>query len=380
MQRTITAAIVLVFVASACKTRSRPNDASDLQFALSDVSNSILPDIEAVDGNLDVCLALIGFEPAEKASATARFEDMLTRVPNAWNNLLKGNPEWPVQHQLKVNFTVQSSHCPKSTRGFNANVWKNKTDFINDFCSEYPDGMCSSGALVATKGFAIGPVNRGHDADIYDYFTLLHEYGHLLALGDTYRNPGLSDWVTNQPPSVMNGQNFPRENFTSDDQWGLWATLHAVKTGSRSCFGYGDTVDMILNSWKEVMCDPRSQPEYAHTSIDSLPEMPDIGNGGSGSGGEPPMKAGKWTYKGYESASYYMIVKAKSATDVTLIGFTNGVASSGTGTLYKCGTTAPIVCRAASASGFEVRLVSKTSGILVTPSIPTGVGIDYLDE
>lgn len=128
-------------------------------------------------------------------------------------------------------------------------------------CEPHPDGMCASGAAVWDHLILLGPWNRTMEVDPLDDFTILHEYGHMLGLGDTYRIPGYHDWVGAQPGSVMNGHH---AQLTEDDRLGLWATVRAVKTGKRSCDGFGHELEMTANVWHAFMRAPDAQPVVTH--------------------------------------------------------------------------------------------------------------------
>src|SRR6185369_4248611 len=102
--------------------------------------------------------------------------------------------------------------------------------FQRDYCSR-PGYTCSPGAIAPLRTLYLGPWNRDESVNPYEPIITLHEYGHLLGLGDTYKIRGKNSWVGEQPPSVMNTES---ETLTEDDKLGLWAVVRALKTGRRS--------------------------------------------------------------------------------------------------------------------------------------------------
>ncbi len=379
--------IAVVLVAGcvfACKVRSLETS-SDLRFAIGDARYSLLKDIEEKNGKIPVCLALIGFPAEERNDAETRFKDMLSRAANSWNSLLKGHPDWPLRRDIELVFTVQETECPTSQSGFSARIWRNSGDFRRDYCSR-PGYVCTSGASAITRFLNIGPENRGNPSDIYNYFTIVHEYGHLLGLGDTYRNKGLSDWDVDQPPSVMNGQNFPPEVFTTDDRWGVWATLNALKSGRRDCRGYGKEVEMKLNTWQNVMCDPRAEATYVHRSITEIPELPENRETREEvtSVATSPAETGNWRYAGFDPDKTWMAVSRIEGKKDSFraIGFVNGESKSDKGTVYECQPALdvpfPRDCVATVDENYKIVLMGRRRLILKTPSTPDGIELTWL--
>ncbi|MEY4630952.1 MAG: hypothetical protein RIQ81_1072 [Pseudomonadota bacterium] len=385
--RTRLIAIAAVISASTalvqCKTRPGNRGASQ-KFSITDPSDSLLKHIEATSGKMPVCLALIGFDESERKTAELRFKESLSKAANAWNYLLKDYPDWKVKHQLTLNFKTQTSECKDEAPSLNFNVWQKAADFERDYCQVSSTRVCSSGTLAGKRTIYIGPVNRGMPDDIYDYFTILHEYGHLLALGDTYRIPGRSEWEENQPPSVMNGQNLPPEMFTSDDRWGLWAVLYAVKTGTRSCRGYGKEVEMKKNDWQHVLCDPRSEVTYVHRDIpvETLPARPESDAGEATDALLPTP--GKWKYDEFDAKDTWLEIEHVPGKQdrFRAIGFVNGTSRSPNGTLYECSDNdpagSPRRCVVKNTPGFEISVISKTRIRLTTPGYPNGIEVTYL--
>lgn len=374
---------VCASVLFSCKARPQV-DQSGLDFAIGSADYSLLKDIEAKNGRIPVCLALIGFASGEEATAGEQFKAMLLRAANAWNSLLRGHPDWPVQGKIEIDFKVSSQQCQPVSTGFTMTVWRNEADFRRDYCNR-PGYVCASGGSAERRAIFIGPVNRDKPDNIYDYFTILHEYGHVLGMGDTYRNKGMSDWEVDQPPSVMNGQNFPPEAFTTDDKWGLWAVLWAVKTGRRDCRGYGKEVEMKLNRWKDVMCDPRSEPKYVHRNISEITGLPERQDQSADVTERKsiPVDAGKWRYKGHDEASKWVAVSRIEGQPDSFrtIGFVNGESKSETGTVYKCEPALdfpfPRECTATSDENYKIVTWGRKRMILKTPALPDGVELTW---
>ena len=223
----------------------------------------------------------------------------------------------------------------------------------------------------------MGPINRGVSADIFYYFTILHEYGHLLALGDTYRIPGVIEWTENQPPSVMNGQNFPPEAFTADDQWGLWAVLYSLKTGKRGCQGFGKEVPMTKNQACQIMCDPRSEATYVHRNISDILD----------NNVQPAMNAseripnpGKWRYEGVDPQETWMQIEhiPEREDQFRAVFFVNGSSPSPSGALYECSNSMPNKCALKSVAGYEIEVFSNAKIKLKTPQLPNGIEVELV--
>ncbi len=258
----------LVACASAQSASDDNVGTSEVQsgFSVLDVSptTSILPVVEARAGRLQVCLGLIGFG-TETATASTKMQATIKSALSGWNALLVGNRDWSVATVAPM-FDVQTTECSTTADDLRINVWKDAAKFTSDYCSRYPTWSCSSAGNTAARTVFIGPINRGVPDDVFDPYVILHEYGHMIGLGDTYRIAGSHDWVGPQPPSVMNRGSV---TLTDDDKFGAWVTLRAVKTGVRSCTGFGAEETMTANVWRAIMCDPTATPTTTHGSVDS---------------------------------------------------------------------------------------------------------------
>lgn len=234
-------------------------DDIDSEFSVLNTAGSILPVIESRAGAPRVCLGLIGFG-RETLAADNWYRRAIPYAMTSWNNLLAGNSEWSVR-RIAPSISMQNSECAPTTGDFRINVWRDARTFTSSFCGRRPSWVCASSTSTGTRTMNIGPVNRGAPASVYDSYTLLHELGHLLGMADTYRISGSHDWIGAQPPSVMNRGSL---SLTRDDQLGLWVALRAVKTGVRSCSGFGAAQTMTSNIWGSIMCDSTRRPITTH--------------------------------------------------------------------------------------------------------------------
>ncbi|MBX3229189.1 MAG: SH3 domain-containing protein [Labilithrix sp.] len=237
-----------------------------------DSTSSILSAIEVSEGMPDVCVGMIGYSEAERPAAYARLTAAITSAANQWNALLVGNPMWRLKARISPNYMLQTTECTQMMyTGFNVNIWKDVERFKNEYCakSNMADG-CSAAASWRRRTFSLGPWNRYREVDPLDSFTVLHEYGHLLGLGDTYRILGKNDWRGEQPPSVMNGES---ATLTEDDKLGLAATLRAVKTGVRSCDGIAKPAQLTSNVFGSILCNPKADPIYTHPGREDEPAI-----------------------------------------------------------------------------------------------------------
>jgi hypothetical protein len=383
--------------------------------------NSLLRDIEAFKGKLPVCLALIGFEESEHDDQVTKFKDLFSRAANSWNGLLSDNPAWPVKSSIELKVNSRSQPCPRPSSGFAVNVWKKPEDFKKDYCDTSSAIVCASGAQAAEKAIYLGPVNRAKPANIYSYFVILHEYGHLLSMGDTYAIAGRSEWKTEQPPSVMNGQNVPPDSHSEDDKIGLAAVLNAVKTGRRACGTYGTPVDMQKNAWNALMCDPKAGGQNAHVGVPSnlaeqptqnpsekLSQGPSSNQDGKSTGRSTAslalaevtqttaagIKLGRWSLTGYDQNEYEIVIsEIEGSTDAfRTVMYINGASASETGLTYFCSPSVNIgaarvstddfsqTCKASQNSQFVMQVKRPELIVLRTPMLPQGLALRYTGE
>ncbi|MFO0742156.1 MAG: SH3 domain-containing protein [Labilithrix sp.] len=253
---------------AGCATKddaSRGEDPKEDEFAVLPVDqlSSVLPAIEDSEGRPDICVGMIGFTPSEAKTKLEELELQLTDAMNQWNALLAGNPLWHFKGRIAPNYMMQSTECTQTIyTGFSVNLWKDVARFRSDYCAKnfVPDSRCASAAYTNRRIFYLGPWNRTREVEALDWFTPLHEYGHLLGLGDTYQTAGLNEWKGQQPPSVMNGESM---SLTDDDRLGLWATLRQVKTGVRGCEGTKEA-QYTINGYGSILCNAKSEPIVTH--------------------------------------------------------------------------------------------------------------------
>lgn len=347
---------MLMWCFFACKDQAKTN--ASLNYALMDPQYSMLRDLEATKGKLPVCFGLIGFKDEEHKDEVSKFRDLFMKAVNSWNGLLADNPDWSLKGEVILNINSRDERCPRPSRGFAVNIWKDPEQFKREFCGTALAKVCASGARSAEKTIFIGPVNRGKVANLYSYFVVLHEFGHLLSLGDTYEVPGASEWENNQPPSVMNGQNIPPDLFTEDDKLGLWAVLAAIRTGQRKCGKDMIKVEMEKNTWGSLICDPQAVPKVNHESLpdrlqsesliasslpkSSKPEKAILSTSltltsADNESFDLPVKEGLWSLEGYDPNEYQLLVEKIPGEKMSFRtrAFINGQSASATGLLYQ---------------------------------------------
>jgi uncharacterized protein YraI len=228
-----------------------------------DQLSSVLPAIEDSEGQPDICVGMIGFSPDEAKSRFDTLTTQLTDAMNQWNALLDGNPLWTFHGKIAPNYMMQTRECTQTIfTGFSVNLWKDVARFKGEYCTKnfVPDSLCASAAYTNRRIFYLGPWNRTREVEALDGFTPLHEYGHLLGLGDTYKIPDVNDFPGEQPDSVMNGLSY---TLTDDDRLGLWATLRQVKTGVRGCEGTAQA-KWSVNGHGALLCNAKSEPVVVH--------------------------------------------------------------------------------------------------------------------
>lgn len=351
----------------ACATPDPAKDdapSKEDDFAVGQVSaaTSILPAIENSGGKIEVCVGLIGFERGQIEIAKKKVTSSVTDTANAWNTLLAGNALWTLQTAVAPVFRFQESECAKNLPGFAVNVWGTAEGFKADYCSR-PNYTCSSGAIGAYRSLYLGPWNRTQAEDAFKPFTMLHEYGHLLGMGDTYRIPNANDWNGEQPASIMNGQS---QRLTDDDKLGLWVVVRTLKTGVRSCEGFGAEVPMTANAWGALMCDPAAKPEEQHGN--PVPAVQAV-----------LPREGTWGYQGYDPKTTAVRIRAVKRTDA---GFTMMVAAVTNGqpaaseSMYLCDPGG--TCVAQTDRSYRMLVASATSMRMINQSVPAGLQVDLV--
>ncbi len=337
-------------------------DTDEGAFSVNQVSSdfSILPALENLGGKPPVCVALIGFDPRARQATGDTIAALVTDAARKWNALLSGNELWTLRAEVTPTYTFQESECPTTGPGFSVNVWATAEQFRAEYCSR-PGYGCSPAVIAPYRSVYLGPWNRDRPLDPYDPHVLLHEYGHLLGLGDTYRIPGQTDWVREQPPSVMNNGS---RTLTEDDKLGLWVALRELKTGVRSCDGFGGNVEMTQNVWNRLMCDPSTRPSDTHGRP------------------TPPVesslpKTGTWSFEGHDSRTTGLRVTsvARTATGFTMmVGGLEGGRPSGEGP-YHC--TPSGVCAAASDARYRLLVTDATTMRMINPNTPSGIRVTF---
>lgn len=252
-------ALAVFLSVAGCKVRKQANE-SDIKFAvLGSATNSILKTLHEQNGKLDVCLGMVGFTDAELDQAAKFFERSAKTAVGAFYDALADHPDWRTTPRPELTFNRTRARCVGTLGVLSISVWKDKEQFKTDRCTD--DWACSSHSVTQFHEIVVGPINRGVEETIYNDYTILHEFGHLAGLGDTYKIPRFHDWNGEQPASLMNGK---ATTIQDDDRKGLWAMWQFLKTGTRSCDGFGREVEMSSNVWQSILCDPEAEAVVDH--------------------------------------------------------------------------------------------------------------------
>ncbi len=364
-------ASVLVLVAAAVAAGplacgASADDASDPErgedeFAVKGGAGlSILPGLEASGGKPAVCLGFVDATDAELPALQQRAESLVTDTANRWNELLRDSPLWTVKGRIVPSFHVERRICPPGAPGLKVNVWTTAERFRADRCAN-PRWTCASTTDAKTQSIHLAPINRGAPQHPLRAFAVLHEYGHLLGLGDTYRMPGLLEFAGTQPPSVMNGGS---QTLVEDDRRGLLVALRAEKTGLRSCDGFGVQVPTIVNAWTAMICDPSTVPVVDHGGPTPPPPA---------TGVKVPL-AGTWAIDGRDVVATSIAIREVSVADdrasFTIQSYENGAPTAATA-VYRCDASG--VCASARDARYRLLVSDPRTMRWTTPSTPAGV-------
>ncbi len=324
-------------------------------------SFSLLPAIENSGGKIDVCVGLVGFTPAKAQEAAAKLPVLIKDSVRKWNALLTGNPLWTLNREIETTVNVYTGRCPSTLGTFRVSVWATAQGFIADHCST--TSTCAPAANPGRREIFLGPYNRGRAQDMFAPYVMLHEYGHLLGLGDTYKTPGALDFPGTQPPSVMNVLS---QTLTDDDKRGLWVTLRELKTGIRSCDGFGAEIPMTANTSYLMMCDPRAVPQQNHGGAQPAPQ--------------PALpREGIWAYQGYNvnvsAIRIRAVARRLAGYTLLLADVQNGQPTPGNESRYDCDMGG--VCTGLGDARFRFLVASPTSARLIDPNTPAGIQVSF---
>jgi hypothetical protein len=365
------AGLAIGFSAAACTTSG--DDSADesgggvsaFSVLPTSASLSLLPAIEDSHGHLPVCVGLVGFDQTTAETVLGQVEANITTAMTMWNKQLQGDPLWTLDGDVSPTYSVQVGQCTRvNPQGLNVNVWATVDQFKTDWClPNFRDvSLCASGALMNKRTFGLGPWNRGQPDDVIGgsggAFTALHELGHLLGLGDTYKTAGINDWTGEQPPSIMNGGS--RTELTDDDKLGVLAVLRALKTGKRDCDGFGDSVQMTANTFGAFLCSPSAQPVDTHgrTTVQPAVVLP---------------RAGMWAYEGSDPNVNGLLIQEVDKTgtgfNVTVAAVANGTAASPA--RYVC--TVVGACAAQTDPAVRILVSADSTLRFIDPSAPAGL-------
>lgn len=364
-------ALVLALVAAgplACGVeadeRSESERAED-EFAVKGASGlSILPELEASGGKPSVCLGFVDAAEADVPALRTRAEALVTDAANRWNEALRESPLWTVTGPIVPSFRVERQICPPSAPGLKVNVWTTPERFRADRCTN-PRWTCASTTDAKTHTIHLAPINRGAPQDPLRAFAVLHEYGHLLGLGDTYRIPGSLEFAGVQPPSVMNGG---AQTLADDDRRGVLVALRAEKTGLRSCDGFGVQVPTTVNAWSSLVCDPSTVPVVDHGGPTPPPPT------------TPPKAplAGTWSIDGWAVAASSVEIRDVSAAagraSFTIQSYKNGAPTAATA-VYRCDASG--ACASERDARYRLLVSDARTMRWITPSTPAGVTVRF---
>lgn len=240
----IVGVVVAAMSISIAACRPRPVDdpaASRAKFGIDPTQGSMLKSI-AANASIKVCYRFR--DASVEAGREREIVGMLREMVSVWNTELVGmsDPAWPVSN---VTVEVVPGKC----------WWWNTLQV--DFWATQPSWYSSFGT-TRTHFDSRGSINVASEHTLGDSLalrsTLLHEYGHVLGLADTYVTPGVNEPV-GQPDSLMQSVLVSPDQSSSggggvsvisvgssqadsprpDDRAGIRAMWRYVKTGRLDC-------------------------------------------------------------------------------------------------------------------------------------------------
>ena len=256
------AALIVVSCKPLNTVDSRPEFAVDTQ------AKSIMLKNLSETGNIKYC---IGFVDSDvDSNITNTFKEGVQNAVKDWNDLLVGmeNPAWP-QNEITVDFLGdEKGRCKKHQGALKILVWQK---LGGNVAWEAGTGTCQSPACGNGKALEVY-YNLSHS--IYKRFGLeysikfliLHEYGHILMLGDTYFTPDLSEPSDEQPMSIMQSS-YNDPGLTDDDKAGVRAAWSYTVTGTFECGAGYQTEKVPVNYWNWKFCIPVKKLEDENISI-----------------------------------------------------------------------------------------------------------------
>jgi hypothetical protein len=197
-----------------------------------------------------VCVGHVGY--SHTSPKGVQRTEWARRAVVAWITALQESPDWPNKKQKNFDVTAQTGVCPNAlvhgSPGFKIMFFGTAQDQVNATCG--PDspqaedlrsyGLCQESPLYSfaspSDRTAIISVRMGNQSrsEAFLFETVLHEFGHILGLGDLYKSLSIN-YEGAIPSSIMA---YSAETLTADDKLGIWNIEKATRTGDWDCGGY----------------------------------------------------------------------------------------------------------------------------------------------
>ncbi|SMF05323.1 hypothetical protein [Pseudobacteriovorax antillogorgiicola] len=202
-------------------------------------SFSTLYTLQRTQGTLNVVLSYKNFDEPIGIATDQMVKDSITRALSDWNNALAEHPDW-THKNLRVNFVDGDTddYCTKDDAVDYQSTWwecrhEDKIKIVIDQKIRRSYANMWHGMLII-EGQRVF-------LDASDFYKLvLHEYGHLLGLADTYNEPGRQE-LQDQPQAIMNNL-WLVDGLQRDDEIGiraLWSYLDQDAPYCKIEDGYG---------------------------------------------------------------------------------------------------------------------------------------------
>lgn len=295
--------VLSVCLLSSCKIdddghSSKPNYAIRNLDASTLSQYSILPELHKNGGKLSIQIISVSSQPLLNNKDVENLKKSIHDAVQSWNHILyeKSNGIPWSWSNLDVNITgPEQSHPCQHYNGVNWNCPDdNKVRFfIHD------DRTARSYTNPLEKYIAIhaSNVTTIHYSDWHSKSfnkLILHEYGHILGLSDTYIDAKYQT-PENSPPAIMNSY-YEVDTFTEDDIVGirtLWDFLNFE--GDICAPGYVDDKAEV-NAWQARFCIPADNitPESHEWQWEPIDENHGISIGPDGERIEKCKIEGQW--------------------------------------------------------------------------------------
>jgi hypothetical protein len=215
-------------VCLSCRHVGAPVASSPSFAVYPDANKWLLPKI-AKTSALNACIVYQGNVKPTSFQIRAK-ENSLAVAVIKWNAALKrANVGWKID-AVALKTLSGIGQCPAANYDMTILVWTDSATWNRDHAK-------------GQRSYA--DVNRGEihlDPEAFDglpsgdlrQWVIVHEYGHLLGLGDTYTEKGESQPQESHPPSVYRGEGGTWDP-SPDDIAGIGAVWKYIETGSFSC-------------------------------------------------------------------------------------------------------------------------------------------------